>query len=156
VDPAPPASSFAFPAEFQTAIEAIPAGPPDADLESPDAIATRANQRFAAGDYAQAAVLYERLIGMDPMNVPLLNNLGITLHYLGRSDEALQWLEHGVAIDPAHQRSWLTIGFINSQVGNTDEARTALNEAFRLGADNDIGMSAARMLRDMGFEVTLD
>lgn len=152
--------SMPFPMAFpQTGLDSLAAAPSTsvaAALESPELIVERADERFQARDYAEAAVLYERLVALDPTNVALLNNLGITLHYLGRSDEAIERVKAGLAIDSAHQRSWLTLGFINSQLGNREEARTALTQALHLGNDDEVGQSAARMLEEMGFEVALD
>ncbi|MGW8368799.1 MAG: tetratricopeptide repeat protein [Gammaproteobacteria bacterium] len=85
-------------------------------------------------------------MSFDPNNVEVYNNLGITLHYIGRSDEALRRLDQGVAIDPTHQRIWLTLGYVNSQLGNAEQARTALTKAVQMDPDNDIGQSAAKML----------
>jgi Flp pilus assembly protein TadD len=79
-------------------------------------------------------------------NVNTYNNLGITLFYLGRSDDALRRLNEGIALDPSYQRIWLTLGFVNGQLGNFREARTALNRAVGMGADNEIGQSAMQML----------
>ena len=51
-----------------------------------------------------------------------------SIHYtkLYESGEALSRLDEGVAADPGNQRIWLTLGFVNSQLGNIDEARKAL------------------------------
>ena len=77
------------------------------------------------------------------------NNLGITLHYLGKSSEAILRLYEGVAIDPTHQRIWLTLGFVNSQIGDTVQARAALNTAAKINADNENGESAIKMLEEL-------
>ncbi len=79
----------------------------------------------------------------------LYNNLGLTLHYLGRSDEALQKLKAGLAIDPSHQRTWLTTGFVNLRLGHEGEARAALTKARDLGNDPQIRESAEKMLADI-------
>lgn len=112
----------------------------------PVKIENQANELFGNGQYAQAADLYERLLTLDPNNVRAYNNLGITLQYIGNSSEALRNLNTGVAIDPTFQRIWLTLGYVNSQLGNTEQARSALNTAIKLGADTQIGQSAAEML----------
>ncbi len=99
--------------------------------------------------YDRAADLYERLLVFGPNNVDTYNNLGITLHYLGRSAEALRKLNEGVAVDPTYQRIWPTLGFVNSHLGNTEQARTALTTAAKMGANNEVGQSAVRMLEDL-------
>jgi Flp pilus assembly protein TadD len=118
-------------------------------VQDPAEISRQAGEYFTNRQYGQAAELYERLLVLDPNNAETLNNLGITLHYIGRSNEALRLLNEGVAIDPAHQRIWLTLGFVNSQLGNTEQARAALNTAANLNDTNEIGQSAIKMLADL-------
>ena len=117
--------------------------------ENPAELLRQANEFFAGRQYDRAAEMYQRVLAFDPSNVDYYNNLGITLHYLGRSNEALRRLDEGVALDPLHQRIWLTIGFVNSQLGNIDRARTALTNAVERGAENEIGQTAARMLDEL-------
>ena len=118
-------------------------------IEDPAQKSTQANEAFANQQYNQAAELYEQLLVLNPNNVDTYNNLGITLHYLGRSAEALRKLDEGVALDPTYQRIWLTLGFVKSQLGDTEQARTALTTAAQMGADNEVGQSALRMLGNL-------
>ncbi len=123
--------------------------PSQTDMRDPIGISREANRFFANGQYAQAAELYEKLLDFGPDNADTYNNLGITLHYLGRSDEALARLNEGIAADSTHQRIWLTLGFVNSQLGNTDAARTALTNALQMGSDEEIRRSATEMLEGL-------
>ena len=118
-------------------------------IENPAEISRQANEYFTKKQYDKAAKLYERLLVLAPNNVNTYNNLGITLHYLNRSTEALHWLKEGVAVDQTHQRTWLTLGFVYSQVGNTEKARSALATAAKIEADNEIGKSAVKMLENL-------
>ena len=118
-------------------------------IENPAEISRQANEYFTKKQYDKAAELYERLLVLAPNNVNTYNNLGITLHYLGRSSEALHWLNEGVAVDQTHQRTWLTLGFVYSQVGDTENARSALATAAKIDADNEIGKSAVKMLENL-------
>ncbi|MCP4334375.1 MAG: tetratricopeptide repeat protein [Gammaproteobacteria bacterium] len=117
--------------------------------EDPAEVTRQANEYFTNRQYDKAADLYERLLVFDPNNVETYNNLGITLHYLGKSGDAILRLKEGVAIDPTHQRIWLTLGFVNSQTGDIVQARTALNTAASINADNEIGKSAIKMLEKL-------
>ena len=121
-----------------------PANGPDS--QDPVQLARQADLYFAGRNFEQAAPLYRRLIELNPNDAEAYNNLGLTLHYLGRSGEALQALEQGVAADPGHQRIRLTQGFVNSQLGNVQQAREALAKAIELGGDNSISESARQML----------
>lgn len=118
-------------------------------LQDPAEIGRLADQHFANRQYDLAARYYERLLEFDANNADTLNNLGLTLHYVGRSEEALQRLEEGAAADPSYQRIWLTLGFVNSQLGNRDEARAALEKASGMDSGNNIGQSALRMLDEL-------
>lgn len=118
-------------------------------IQNPFEISRRANEYFANRQYDRAADMYEQLLVFSPNDAEIYNNLGLTLHYLGRSTEALSKLNEGVAVDPEHQRIWLTLGYVNSQVGNIEQARTALTTAARIGTDESIRQSATRMLEGL-------
>ncbi|MCP4302458.1 MAG: tetratricopeptide repeat protein [Gammaproteobacteria bacterium] len=115
-------------------------------MQDPVEISRQANQFFANRQYQRAADSYDRLLTFNPNNVEVLNNLGLTLYYLDRSDEALRRLNEGVAVDPENQRIWLTTGYVNSQLGNVEQARTALTTATQIGTDESIRRSAVEML----------
>ena len=114
--------------------------------EDPIEISRQAEAYFANKQYDQALAMYERLLAFSPNNGEIHNNLGLTLHYLGRSTEALGRLEKGVAVDPENQRTWLTLGYVNSALGNTGQAREALTKAIQTGTDESIRQSAKEML----------
>ena len=118
-------------------------------IQDPFEISRRANDYFANRQYDKAADMYEQLLAFSPNDAEIYNNLGLTLHYLGRSTEALGKLNEGVAVDPEHQRIWLTLGYVNSQLGNTEQARTALTTATQIGTDESIRQSATRMLEEL-------
>jgi Flp pilus assembly protein TadD len=120
--------------------------------DDPVVISRQADDFFTNKQYDKAADLYEKLLAFGSTNVNTYNNLGITLYYLGRSTEALRVLNEGVALDPSYPRIWLTLGFVNSQLGNTMQARSALTKAVQLGADSDVGQSATKMLDTLGSE----
>ena len=134
--------SFAWP-DFESSTSSQPT------IQDPVEISRQADEFFANKQYNRAAELYEQLLTFDPSNVDTYNNFGITLHYLGRSTEALRKLSEGVAADPTYQRIWLTLGFVNSQLGDTEQARIALTTAAQMDADNEVGQTAAKMLEDL-------
>jgi Flp pilus assembly protein TadD len=104
---------------------------------------------FANRQYGKAAQLYEQLLAFQPNDADIYNNLGLTLHYIGESTEALRRLNEGVAVDPQYQRIWLTLGFVNSQLGNIEQARAALTTATQIGTDETVRQSAKNMLEDL-------
>jgi Flp pilus assembly protein TadD len=115
--------------------------------EDPAAMARQADTLFREKQYGRAAELYARLLELNPDNAAeARNNLGLTLHYLGRHEEALAQLREGAEANPDHQRIWLTLGFVSSQLGNVDEARRALTRATETGGNLTIKESAQQML----------
>lgn len=119
--------------------------PDVAQITDPQQLANLADDYFAKQDYARAADIYARLITMAPGDAELYNNLGITLHYLGRTDEALEKLKHGTTLDPSLQRIWLTLGFVQGSAGHIEEARSALQRAIDLDPASSIGQEAKRI-----------
>ena len=115
----------------------------------PAEIYRRAEEFFANKQYAQAASLYEQLLAYSPNDAEIYNNLGLTSFYLGRPDDALRWLNEGVAKDAGHQRIWLTLGYVNSQLGNTEQARSALTQATQVGGSASIREAAEKMLAEL-------
>ena len=115
----------------------------------PAEIYQRAEAFFVGGQYAQAAQLYEQLLPFSPDDAEIYNNLGLTLFYLGRTDEALARLNEGVAKDPEHQRIWLTLGYVNARLGNIEEAREALTRATETGGNASIREAAMEMLAEL-------
>jgi tetratricopeptide (TPR) repeat protein len=122
---------------------------PEPALQNPADISRRADEFFSNKQYDRAAELYEQLLPFGENSAEIHNNLGLTLHYLGRSTEALGRLNEGVAIEPNNQRIWLTLGYVNSQLGNTEQARTALTTATQIGNDESIRQSAMTMLENL-------
>jgi tetratricopeptide (TPR) repeat protein len=115
----------------------------------PAEIYRRAEEFFANKQYAQAASLYEQLLAYSPNDAEIYNNLGLTSFYLGRPDDALRWLNEGVAKDAGHQRIWLTLGYVNSQLGNMEQARSALTQATQVGGNASIRDAAEKMLAEL-------
>ena len=115
----------------------------------PATILNQADRYFAERNYTQAARYYERLLQFDADNPDIRNNLGLTLQYTGRSAEALAVLGENVVAHPEHQRSWLTLGYVNRQTGDLAEARRALERAVSIDAASDVGRSAQSMLDEL-------
>jgi tetratricopeptide (TPR) repeat protein len=129
--------------ELEQLMDLYPAQPLSSD---PQDVLLNADEHFVAGRYQKAAEGYAQLVQMGAADVDIYNNLGITLHYLGRSGEALKILDEGIAANPLYQRIWLTQGFVNSQAGNMEQARAAFEMAVSLDAESEVGRAAQQML----------
>jgi Flp pilus assembly protein TadD len=121
-------------------------GDSSATSASPEELSRVADRHFREGLFQQAAAEYARVLEQAPRNVEVYNNLGLTLHYVGRSDEAVEVLEKGIVVDATHQRIWLTLGFVQSSLGDVAAARRSLSTAAELDSDSTVGREAKRLL----------
>lgn len=120
---------------------------PQALLEAgPEVLREHASALFVEQRFDEAAVLYRRILALDPEDVDTYNDLGLALFYLGEHEEAVGFLTRARGMDASHQRLALTLGFVQFQLGQTDEARAILEQARDLGPGNAIGREAERLL----------
>ena len=101
---------------------------------------------FDQHKFIDAIEYYKKAIVMDPQDIDVYNDMGLSYHYTGRSDEGLKYVEEGIKKNPAYQRIWLTKGFILAIRGNIADARSAWEKAYSLDPNTDIGRSAASFL----------
>ena len=144
--PAVPGSSYFTVEDAERLLTGARSKTTGADERDYREIARMADEQFRDKNYAQAASLYKEVLSKFPHNVDIYNNLGLTLHYINRSEEAIEQLESGISIDEGNQRIWLTLGFVQSQTGNTDEARRAFQRAIDIDSNSAVGSEAARMM----------
>ena len=129
---------------------AIPqARPPVTLADDPAVLADQADELLTQQRFGEAVVAYRKLLEIAPDEIDTYNDLGLALHYAGRSGEALQVLEAGVAKDPEFQRIWLTLGFVRLQLGQVDAARDALEACVDLDPQHPIADEARRFLGSM-------
>jgi tetratricopeptide (TPR) repeat protein len=112
-------------------------------------LTNQADDAFEKQQYAQAASLYAQALALSPKDAELYNEVGIALHYAGRSAEAVDKLKQGVAISPGHQRIWLTLGFVQARSGAAAEGRSALQKAAEMDPNSPIGQEAKRLLSQL-------
>ena len=70
------------------------------DPHDAEALDRLAMLRFGEQDYEAAFRLYRSLLEINPDNAQTHSNLGATLYYLGRVEEALRSFEHAFSLDP--------------------------------------------------------
>jgi tetratricopeptide (TPR) repeat protein len=117
-----------------------------ASQSSAEELSRIADAHFRQGLYQEASAEYARVLEQVTHNIDIYNNLGLTLHYIDRSREAVEFLEKGIAIDAEHQRIWLTLGFVRSGMGDMGAARLALGKAVELDPQSRVGREAKRLL----------
>ena len=141
----PPAAST--PAGGAARPIAIPqARPPVTLADDPAVLADQADELLTQKRFGEAIEAYRKLLELAPDDVDTFNDLGLALHYAGRSGEALQVLEAGAAKDAKFQRIWLTLGFVRLQLGQTESARAAFQTCVDVDPESPIAIEARRFL----------
>jgi tetratricopeptide (TPR) repeat protein len=140
------AETAALGQRMQQALDSAESAP--VDLESVDVLALgeAADQLFLARRFNASIPIYQRIVELVPEQADARNDLGLALHYSGRTEEGLDVLQAGAEMAPSFQRIWLSLGFVALQTGKLDRAERALNQALAIQSDNDIGQEAARLL----------
>jgi tetratricopeptide (TPR) repeat protein len=95
-----------------------------------DALRTRANKAFAAGDYAQAVAFYGELAERDPHRPDILNSLGVALMQLNRYQEAEQHYREAIEIDPGFVEALCNLASVLQ--GDPQEAEEYVRRALRV------------------------
>lgn len=134
--------------ENYTAPSARPAPPVPAAprIETAATLDALAQGHLAARRYGEAARTYRRMLELEPGNASIHNELGLVLHYDGKSAEALAALRKATALDPKLQRAWLSLGFVLKSTGKDAQAREALTKTIALGPSTAQGREAREML----------
>jgi tetratricopeptide (TPR) repeat protein len=116
------------------------------DTGNPESLALLGDKYFENNRFEQAIIIYERVLELNPKDVDTYNDLGLALHYTGRSDVAIETLKKGIKVMPSYQRIWLSLGFVLTSTKKNEEAKTALKKAIELDPNTEMGQEAKRIL----------
>ena len=106
-----------------------------------------ADAYFEQKYYEESIKYYKKAIEIDPSRPWGYNAIGLALHYLGRPNDALEYIELGIKQNPYHQQIWLTKGFILAYgMADRDGAKTAWEKAKAINPDSRVGKAADEYL----------
>ncbi len=111
------------------------------------AVYTLADTYFTMKRFDEAVKYYNKLLTLTPEDADVYNDLGLSLHYLGRSAEGLKSLENGIKKNPYNQRIWLTKGFVLAYgIGDLKKAEEAWKKARAIDPKSGVGKAADNYL----------
>jgi tetratricopeptide (TPR) repeat protein len=90
------------------------------------------NKRLAQGANAEAVVLFEELLRVDPRYAGALNNLGVALTRLGRHTEAERFFHRAIKVSPDFPDPYCNIGALLQSKGDFVRAESFLRQALKL------------------------
>jgi tetratricopeptide (TPR) repeat protein len=103
---------------------------------TPERAVEMAAKLYGARKYGQVEKVCRQLLASRPRNADAYNLLGVSLHALGRSDEAVEALSRATELAPEAPSIKSNLGEILRQQGKPDEAAMILEEAIKLDPDN--------------------
>lgn len=100
--------------------------------QNPDdaaAVLQLANMNFDAGNWQQAAELYERRVELQPGEADVLSDLGICYREMGELDQALETFDQAQEINPQHWESRFNEAVVLAiDMARYDDAEAVLDE----------------------------
>jgi predicted Zn-dependent protease len=111
----------------------------DREGRTQDIITARASVLFAAGDSTEALGVYEEILEQNPDSVTALNFVAYTLAEWGtRLDDALDYAERAVALEPDDPRIRDTLGWVYFRLERYQDALRELELAVEAGASDPV------------------
>lgn len=123
-----------------------PGTTPQAMLQDP---ARQGDLLFEARRYNEAIPLYRTALEKNPGDADTWNDLGLALHYIGKSREALDALKKATTLQPQFQRAWLSLGYVAIHLNSKKEAKSALERAILLNSANEVAEEARKYLKQI-------
>lgn len=102
--------------------------------QRPDLLAALGEGYFMAGKVDKAIEEFKKLLEID-RSARSFSFLGLCYRNLGRFDEAKQYFEQGLKIDPHHSTCLFNMGFIAERQGDATTAESYFEQALRADPD---------------------
>lgn len=105
------------------------------------------NLYFDAERYDEAIKWYSDALKIDPNDVNVSTDLGVSLYYTNQPDKALQQFDHSLKLDPKHTKTLLNQGIVRAfGKQDLDGASKAWQQVIQLAPDSPEGQAAKRAL----------
>jgi tetratricopeptide (TPR) repeat protein len=106
-----------------------------------------ANLYFDAEKFDDAIKWYEAAIKLNPNDVNVSTDLGVSYYYINQPDRALEQFTHSLKADPKHLKTFLNIGIVKA-FGKKDleGAQAAWQQIIQLAPNSPEGQAARRAL----------
>jgi len=105
------------------------------------------NLYFDAERYNDAIKWYGDAVKLQPNDVNISTDLGVSYYYMNQPDKALAQFEQSLKIDPKHAKTLLNIGIVRAfGKQDLDGATKAWQDVIKLAPDSPEGQAAKRAL----------
>jgi tetratricopeptide (TPR) repeat protein len=119
----------------------------DREATNPRPRVELANLYFDAQKFDDAIRWYEAALKLNPNDVNVSTDLGVSYYYTNNPDKALAQLDRSLEIDPKHAKTLLNIGIVKAFAKQDLEgASQAWQQVIQLAPDSPEGQAAKRAL----------
>jgi tetratricopeptide (TPR) repeat protein len=101
-------------------------------------------------NYPMAAICYRKALELDDSDPGVLVDLGVCLHAVGNSDEAIQMIERAIALDSTHMIAHFNLGVIYRDLNNPDRGKLYWDELIRLYPETPLADTVRKYLNSPG------
>jgi tetratricopeptide (TPR) repeat protein len=117
------------------------------DAKNPKPRVELANLYFDAEKFDDAIKWYEEAYKLNPNDVNVSTDLGVSYYYTNKPDQALEQLDKSLKIDPKHAKTLLNIGIVKAFARqDLDGASKAWEQVIQIAPDTPEGQAAKRAL----------
>jgi tetratricopeptide (TPR) repeat protein len=108
------------------------------------------NMYFDAERYDEAARWYEQAIGLNPKDINVSTDLGVSYYYQGQYDRALQQFDHSLSLDGKHLKTLLNQGIVRAfGKQDLDGAAASWQKVIAASPESQEGQAAKRLLDNL-------
>ena len=108
---------------------------------------TLGNLYFDAERYEDAITWYSDALKLSPKDVNVSTDLGVSLYYSNKPDEALKQFDQSLQLDPKHAKTLLNVGIVKAfGKQDLDGAEAAWKQVMAIAPDGPEGQAAKRAL----------
>jgi tetratricopeptide (TPR) repeat protein len=119
----------------------------DRETTNPKPRVELANLYFDAQKFDEAITWYEAALELNPNDVNVSTDLGVSYYYTNNPDKALEQLDRSLKIDPRHAKTLLNVGIVKAFAKQDLEgALKAWQQVIQLAPDSPEGQAAKRAL----------
>ena len=105
------------------------------------------NLYFDAERYEDAITWYGDALKLSPGDVNVSTDLGVSLYYSNKPDEALKQFDQSLTLDPKHAKTLLNVGIVKAfGKQDLDGAEAAWKQVMAIAPDGPEGQAAKRAL----------
>jgi tetratricopeptide (TPR) repeat protein len=117
------------------------------DTANPKPRVELANLYFDAERFDDAIAWYEAALKLDPKDVNVSTDLGVSYYYTNQPDKAIEQLNRSLEIDPRHVKTLLNLGIVKAFAKqDLQGASDAWQQVLQLSPDSPEGQAAKRAL----------